>query len=140
MSQLIFLIIGIAIGYFIGINKKIEKKEIKQKRTITYIEKMKAKINYENDAERIRQLNLLSPNESKFMRILQHEFIDQKIIVKDKRFYIADEDNYPIAIFEYRDGSKEIRTKDQEDGIPLFMYKAILSAKKISKDKIEIGL
>ena len=32
MRQLIFLIIGIAIGYFIAINKKTEKKEIKQKR------------------------------------------------------------------------------------------------------------
>lgn len=140
MSQLIFLIIGIAIGYFIAINKKTEKKEIKQKRTMTYTEKMKAKVSYENDADRIRQLNLLSPNESKFMRILQHEFTDQKIIVKDKRFYIADQDNHPIAIFEYRDGSREIRTKDKEDGIPLFMYKAILSAQRISKDKIEIGL
>jgi hypothetical protein len=117
---------------------KRQKKEIKQKETMTYTEKMKAKVSYENDADRIRQLNLLSPNESKFMRILQHEFTDQKIIVKDKRFYIADQDNYPIAIFEYRDGSREIRTKDKEDGIPLFMYKAILSAQRISKDKIEM--
>ena len=140
MSQLIFLIIGIAIGYFIAINKKTGKKEIKQKRTMTYTERMKEKVSYENDADRIRQLNLPSPNESKFMRILQHEFTDQKIIVKDKRFYIADQDNHPIAIFEYRDGSREIRTKDKEDGIPLFMYKAILSAQRISKDKIEIGL
>ena len=76
---------------------------------------------YENDADRIRELNLLSPNETKFMRILQREFLNEHVIVKNRRFYIADKDNYPIAIFEYRDGNKELKSNDLEDGIPLFL-------------------
>lgn len=32
MSQIIFLIIGIAIGYFIGINKKKEAPEARQRK------------------------------------------------------------------------------------------------------------
>ena len=74
------------------------------------------------------------------MRLLQHEFTDQKVIVKDKRFYIADQDNYPIAIFEYRDGSKQLKNQDIEDGLPLFLYKAILSSKSIQEDKILLKL
>lgn len=59
----------------------------------------------------------------------KHQFTDYKLIIKDKRFYIADQDNYPIGIFEYRDGTKELKVKDSEDGIPVFLYKAILSKK-----------
>lgn len=140
MSQLIFLIIGIALGYFIGINKKKEATKTKKRKTINYTERQKAKIHYETDADRIRQLNLLSPNESKFMRMLQHEFTNEKVIVKDKRFYIADQDNYPIAIFEYRDGTKPIKNRDIEDGLPLFLYKALLSSQSIKEDKISLKL
>lgn len=140
MSQIIFLIIGIAVGYFIAINKKKEAPEARQRKTINYTERQKAKIRYETDADRIRQLNLLSPNESKFMRMLQHEFTNEKVIVKDKRFYIADQDNYPIAIFEYRDGTKSIKNKDIEDGLPLFLYKAMLSSQSIREDKISLKL
>jgi hypothetical protein len=61
-----------------------------------------------------------------------------KLIVKDRRFYIADQDNYPIAIFEYRDGTKELKVKDTEDGLPVFLYKAILSSEEILKDKKSI--
>ena len=140
MSQIIFLIIGIAVGYLIGINKKKEMSEAKKRKIINYTERQKAKIRYETDADRIRQLNLLSPNESKFMRMLQHEFTNEKVIVKDKRFYIADQDNYPIAIFEYRDGTKSIKSKDMEDGLPLFLYKALLSSQSIKEDKISLKL
>ena len=139
MSHIIFLIIGIAIGYFIGINKKKEEPKVKRKRVISYSERQLAKIKYETDSDRIRQLNLLSPNESKFMRLLQHEFEKQKVIVKDRRFYIADQDNYPIAIFEYRDGTKQIKSKDIEDGLPIFIYKSIISKEEIRKDKEEIA-
>ncbi|EXE53397.1 hypothetical protein J579_3209, partial [Acinetobacter sp. 1239920] len=63
-----------------------------------------------------------------------------KIIIKDKRFYIADQDYYPIAIFEYRDGTKELKVKDNEDGIPVFLYKAILSSESISEDKLSLNI
>lgn len=139
MSHIIFLIFGIAIGYFIGINKKKEEPVIKRRRIMSYSERQLAKIKYETDSDRIRQLNLLSPNESKFMRLLQHEFEKQKVIVKDRRFYIADQDNYPIAIFEYRDGTKQIKSKDIEDGLPIFIYKSIISKEEIRKDKEELA-
>lgn len=135
-------ITGIIIGFILGfLYKKSQKEEVKKDKIIkrmTYIERQKAKVMYENDADRIRELNLLSPNETKFMRILQREFVNEHVIVKNRRFYIADKDNYPIAIFEYRDGNKELKSNDLEDGIPLFLYKAILSSKHIKEDQEKI--
>jgi hypothetical protein len=132
------LIIGFIIGY-LWRDSRPEKEKAAVQRTrnvyLSYNERQREKIRYYNDADRIRQLNLLSPNESKFMRLLQHQFEDHKLIVKDRRFYIADQDYYPIAIFEYRDGSKELKVKDTEDGIPVFLYKAILSSEAIAEDK-----
>ena len=74
------------------------------------------------------------------MRLLQHQFLEHQLIVKDRRFYIADYDHYPIAIFEYRDGTKELKVKDNEDGLPVFLYKAILSSDAIAEDKITLNL
>lgn len=76
---------------------------------LSYNERQRAKLQHYSDADRIRELNLLSPNESKFMRLLQHQFQHELLIIKDRRFYIADQDRYPIAFFEYRDGSKELK-------------------------------
>ena len=137
------LIFGFIAGYlFKDTQQKKQPVKIKQHRNVylSYNERQRAKIRYINDADRIRQLNLLSHNESKFMRLLQHQFIDHKIIVKDRRFYIADQDYYPIAIFEYRDGTKELRVQDTEDGLPVFLYKAILSSDAILEDKIALSL
>ena len=119
-------------------NKKEEKP--KNRNILSYNERQRAKIRHQNDAERIRELNLLSTNESKFMRLLQHQFIEHKIIIKEKRFYVADQDYYPIAIFEYRDGTKKLRVTDKEDGIPVFLYKAIISSESISKDKLSLNI
>lgn len=105
---------------------------------LSYNERQRAKLQHYSDADRIRELNLLSPNESKFMRLLQHQFQHELLIIKDRRFYIADQDRYPIAIFEYRDGSKEIKVQDVEDGIPVFIYKAILSSDAIVEDYLFI--
>ena len=135
------LILGFIVGYLLRDSRQEKPKEtIKKTRNVylNYNERQREKIRYHNDADRIRQLNLLSPNESKFMRLLQHQFEDHQLIVKDRRFYIADRDNYPIAIFEYRDGTKELKVKDSEDGIPVFLYKAILSNEAIENDKKEI--
>lgn len=139
------LILGFTVGYLIKDTqhkKEGTKTKTKQTRNIylSYNERQRAKIRYLNDADRIRQLNLLSHNESKFMRLLQHQFLEHKLIVKDRRFYIADQDNYPIAIFEYRDGSKGLKVKDVEDGLPVFLYKAILSSEEILKDKESISM
>ena len=138
------LILGLIIGYLWRDSKKdnLSQKERVQTRKVylSYSERQREKIRYVNDADRIRQLNMLSTNESKFMRLLQHQFEKQQLIVKDRRFYIADQDNYPIAIFEYRDGTKELRIKDSEDGLPLFLYKAIISSKAIEEDKISLNV
>lgn len=136
------LILGFIVGYLWS-DSRAEKTQAQPQKTknvyLSYNERQREKIRYQNDADRIRQLNLLSPNESRFMRLLQHQFENHKLIVKDRRFYIADQDSYPIAIFEYRDGTKELRAKDAEDGIPVFLYKAILSSEAIAEDKLSLS-
>ncbi|MFH7766902.1 hypothetical protein [Acinetobacter sp. BSP-28] len=139
------LIFGFMVGYlFNDTQHKKEKLKVKASSKtrnvylLSYNERQRAKIRYLSDADRIRELNLLSQNESKFMRLLQHQFLDHQLIIKDRRFYIVDQDNYPIAIFEYRDGSKELKVKDSEDGLPVFLYKAILSSEAIAEDKLSL--
>lgn len=133
------LIFGFIAGYLYRNSKSpIQEKQPIQKTKnvyLSYNERQRAKLNHQSDADRIRELNLLSPNESKFMRLLQHQFTENKLIIKDRRFYIADQDNYPIAIFEYRDGTKQLRVQDKEDGLPVFLYKAILSSEALEQDK-----
>ena len=135
------LIFGFTVGY-LWRDSRPEKRQkeapkIKARNVyLSYNERQRAKIRHQSDAERIRELNLLSTNESKFMRLLQHQFTEYKIIIKDKRFYIADQDYYPVAIFEYRDGTKELKLQDKEDGIPVFLYKAILSSEALEEDKL----
>ena len=135
------LIFGFTVGY-LWRDSRPEKRQKETPKTkarniyLSYNERHRAKIRHQSDAERIRELNLLSTNESKFMRLLQHQFTEYKIIIKDKRFYIADQDYYPIAIFEYRDGTKELKLQDKEDGIPVFLYKDILSSEALEADKL----
>lgn len=133
------LIFGFTVGYLWRDSRPEKtKKENKTKARniyLSYNERQRAKIRHQSDAERIRELNLLSTNESKFMRLLQHQFTEYKLIIKDRRFYIADQDYYPIAIFEYRDGTKELKLQDKEDGIPVFLYKAILSSEALEEDR-----
>ncbi|WP_395000360.1 hypothetical protein [Acinetobacter sp.] len=135
------LILGFIVGYLWRDSKEPKEKIVKQQKRnvyLSYNERQREKMRYASDADRIRQLNLLSHNESKFMRLLQHQFEEYKLVVKDRRFYIADQDNYPIAIFEYRDGTKELRAEDKEDGLPVFLYKAMISSEAIAKDKLSL--
>ena len=135
------LIFGFTVGY-LWRDSRPEKRQKEAPKTkarniyLSYNERQRAKIRHQSDAERIRELNLLSTNESKFMRLLQHQSTEYKLIIKDRRFYIADQDYYPIAIFEYRDGTKELRLQDKEDGIPVFLYKAMLSSEALEEDKL----
>jgi hypothetical protein len=67
------LILGFIVGYLLRDSRQEKPKETVQKTRNVYLnynERQREKIRYHNDADRIRQLNLLSPNESKFMRIL----------------------------------------------------------------------
>ena len=77
------LILGFIVGYLLRDSRQEKPKETVQKTRNVYLnynERQREKIRYHNDADRIRQLNLLSPNESKFMRLLQHQFEDHKLI------------------------------------------------------------
>ena len=138
MSGLFLLLIGIFIGFFMGrssVKKKTEREPIKPiKRTYTYNQRQYLKVMYSSDADRIRELNLLSANDSVFLRLLKQEFSKKDVVLKNKRFFIVDGDKFPIAIFEYRDGTNGMRTMTVEDGLPLFLYKGILSSEKISED------
>lgn len=133
-----WLIIGFLAGYFYSQSKIKEQAPVKKIKQLSYSERQKEKIKYESDADRIKELNQLSNNETKFMRMLQREFIEYNVIIKNKRFYISDKDNYPIAIYEYRDGKQSLRTEDKEDGLYLFLYKGIISSESIKKDKLSI--
>ena len=63
------LIFGFVVGYLYRHSKsepKQEKRTVKSRNVyLSYNERQRAKISYFSDAERIRQLNLLSPNESR---------------------------------------------------------------------------
>lgn len=138
MSGLFLLLIGIFIGFFMGrssVKKNTEREPTKPvKRTYTYNQRQYLKVMYSSDADRIRELNLLSANDSVFLRLLKQEFSKKDVVIKNKRFFIVDGDKFPIAIFEYRDGTNGMRTMTVEDGLPLFLYKGILSSEKISED------
>lgn len=118
-----------------SVKKNTEREAIKPvKRTYTYNQRQYLKVMYSSDADRIRELNLLSANDSVFLRLLKQEFSNKDVVIKNKRFFIVDGDKFPIAIFEYRDGTNGMRTMTVEDGLPLFLYKGILSSEKISED------
>ncbi len=40
----------------------------------------------------------------------------------------------PIAIFEYRDGTQSFKAVDHEDGIPVHIYKALISSDALQQD------
>lgn len=84
------LILGFIVGYLLRDSRQEKPKETVQKTRNVYLnynERQREKIRYHNDADRIRQLNLLSPNESKFMRLLQHQFEDHKLIKRQTFLY-----------------------------------------------------
>ncbi|AXQ22353.1 hypothetical protein BEN71_09820 [Acinetobacter wuhouensis] len=87
-------------------------------------EKHRGKLSAQSDSDHIRELNLLSPNKSKFIRLLQHQFTEHHLIINNRRFYVVDWDNYPIVIFEYRDGTQAMKLQDQDDGLPLFFVQS----------------
>ena len=139
MGNLIFILIIFGIGFWIGRKtapKRAERERTKYSHTPIYSfnQRQALKVMYRSDADRIRELNLLSTNEGKFMRLLINEIIGYEIIVKNHRFFLVDTDKFPVAIFEYRDGTQPFRTTDVEDGLPIFVYKGIISSDAIKED------
>lgn len=141
MSQLVFLIIGLAVGFWFGKHSREpeNKKPVPSRvRQLTALERQKAKVGYATDADRIRELNLLTPTSSKFWSMLKREFDPLEIVIKNKRFFVVDADKFPIAIFEYRDGMQDLRAVDTEDGLPIFMYKNLPPSSQLRADKDEL--
>ena len=137
MSVVLIFVTGLIIGFILGRNttdKKTRETQAATKRTYTYNQRQYLKVMYSSDADRIRELNLLSANDSVFLRLLKQEFSNKDVVIKNKRFFIVDSDRFPIAVFEYRDGMNGMRTMTIEDGLPLFLYKGILSSEKIRED------
>lgn len=142
MAILFFFILGFAIGYFFrGLkqpshtNTDTPKKSI---RVTTQQQRLQQKTFHQNDSDRIRELNRLTSNQSAFLRLLKQTFIEYDICVKDQRFIIVDRDHFPRAIFEYRDGHQAMKMADQEDGLPLYLYKGLISATELQQDYAEV--
>lgn len=137
MYALILLILGFILGFFTrGLISKptYQQKKHSYYRPLTHQQKLQLKSFHQTDSDRIRELNLLSTNESSFLRLLKQTFIDFDVAIKQKRFIILDKDKMPCAIFEYRDGTQAIKLVDKEDGIPLHLYKGLISSSELKID------
>ena len=102
MGDLIFILIIFALGFWIGRKTALKQEQTPQKpprRFLGYSERQRLKVMYETDADRIRELNALSKNESSFLRLLKQEFSTYEVVIKQKRFFIFFIDKHPIAIF-----------------------------------------
>ncbi len=117
-----------------------QRAPVKHLRVVTTVDQQRQlhKVHYQSDADRIRELNLLSPNAGKFMRLLLQIFRNQTILVKQQRFFVVASNGLPLAIFEYHDGQNALKTIAQEDGLPLFMYTALWSSQALQEDAKQI--
>lgn len=141
MNIIILLLLGFALGYWVRSLKNSTSTTTQMKPRhipLTYQDKLRLKAQHRTDSDRIRELNKLNTYESVFLRLLKQTFLGFDIIIKQKRFYIIDQDLMPCAIFEYRDGTVAMKLVDQEDGLPLFLYKGLLSSEQIKQDYISI--
>ena len=136
MLAFICLIFGFILGYLVrGPQKQKPKTRVATApRPMTQQQHLYMKAMHQSDSNRIRELNLLSANQSVFLRLLKQTFPDYEIAIKQQRFLLLDQDHLPLAIFEYRDGINPIKLVDQEDGIPLHLYKGILSSDALAQD------
>lgn len=140
MGNLIFVLIVFGVGFWLGrkTSPKPHEREPVAKRVTSLSERQRQKVIYVSDADRIREINTLSAKEGAFFTALKREFSDKSVVIKEKRFFIVDSDGYPVAIFEFRDGTKPLRADDIEDGLPVFMYKGTMAVEAIREDKQRI--
>ena len=152
MLSFLCLCVGFALGYFIkGMvqqstpQKQTEihynaKESVRQtlNRPNTHLQRLYLKSMHASDSDRIRELNLLSKNQSSFLRLLQQIFHEYRIAIKQQRFIVLDRDQFPIAIFEYRDGTQALKLIDQEDGLPLHLYKGLISSEALKEDYLRL--
>lgn len=139
MGDLIFILIIFGVGFWLGRKTAPKVVESKTKRPTSFNERQRRKVLYESDADRIREINTLSAKEGAFFTALKREFSDKNVVIKQKRFFIVDSDGYPVAIFEFRDGTKPLRADGIEDGLPVFLYKGTMAVEAIREDKQRIA-
>ncbi|ANF82101.1 hypothetical protein A3K93_07765 [Acinetobacter sp. NCu2D-2] len=142
LAALLFLIIGFSLGYIYRGTKSSSCPQTTTVRRyqapLTHQQKLYLKSMHQTESDRIRELNKLSSHQSTFLRLLKQTFFHFEIAVKDNRFIVLDRDHFPLAIFEYRDGTQPIKLVDQEDGLPLHLYKALISSDELKKDYASI--
>ena len=143
MLAFICLILGIVIGYFLrgvshSIDSPAEKTIRRYQAPLTQQQRLYLKSFHQSDSDRIRELNLLNANQSVFLRLLKQIFLNHEIAIKQQRFILLDQDQMPRAIFEYRDGNQAMKLVDQEDGLPLFLYKGLISSDELKQDYFSI--
>lgn len=139
MLAFICLILGIFIGYTMcraqyRTSKTPAKTLYRYQTPLTQQQRLYLKSFHQSDSDRIRELNLLSANQSIFLRLLKQTFSADEIAIKQQRFIVLDQDKMPYAIFEYREGHQPSKLVDQEDGLPLFLYKGLLSSDALKQD------
>lgn len=96
------------------------------------------KIRYVSDSDRIKELNALSAIESNLYRLIKNGFPDFEVTIKSKRFFVVDADGYPIAIFEYHAGRQKFKAVSEEDGVPIFIYKAQFNSTDIKEAATQV--
>lgn len=139
--DLVFAAICILLGYLIGRCHQISitpKNQLSEDSQDSFKTRQFKKVLFHSDAERIKELNALSAVESNLYRLLKNEFHEFDVIIKSKRFFIVDADRYPIAIFEYHSGRQGYKAASNEDGVPLFVYKARFSSAQLKEDALQI--
>ncbi|CAB1211883.1 hypothetical protein [Acinetobacter bouvetii] len=141
-ATLIFLVLGFVLGYFVrGLKANTHSTKVIYKSmpaANTYQQKLLLKSHHQTDSDRIRELNQLNRNQSVFLRLLKQTFTHHEIAIKQTRFIILDRDYMPCAIFEYRDGTQAMKLIDQEDGLPLYLYKGLISSDELKQDYLSI--
>ena len=137
IAAVIIFLAGFLMGYAYHANQTQNAAKTINRKTqppSTHQQRLNLKAQHQSDSDRIRELNRLSNNQSIFYRLLQNTFIDFPISVKNNRFIVLDHDHFPMAIFEYRDGQVPLKVIDQEDGLPLHLYKALISTDELKAD------
>jgi hypothetical protein len=142
ISLAIIFILGFSLGYLYRAQKTEPRTKPTKHKSVeisSYHQRLKIKSMHQQDSDRIRELNKLSTNQSIFFRLLQHTFSQNEVAVKNNRFIVLDRDFYPIAIFEYRDGTQAMKVVDQEDGLPLYLYKGLISQDELKHDLLSFN-
>ena len=142
MAALLLFILGIVLGYYFGCKNTKTTTTQPTRRPITPIthqQKLLMKSVHQSDSDRIRELNRLSSNQSVFLRLLKQTFPKHEIAIKQRRFIVLDADHLPCAIFEYRDGTQPMKVVDREDGLPLHLYKGLISSDELKQDYLNIN-